>query len=299
MLDDIKIQIFIASFNRPIYLKEAIHSVLNQTAMSLIEIIVSDNSTNDDVQMMMEKDYSSVKYIKRQPSLPVDEHFKAIIGDVTSDFYMIFHDDDIMHSQLVENLYNKLLNDLNLVAIGANGWYYFEEKKIIPTIYFSLFKKTHFKNPVSFVQKYLIGLGVAPFSGYMYRSSVYNKSFINFDDGGKYSDLTFLLKGFDFGSLLWLNTPMMYYRIHNNNDSGQVSFSDRDKLIKFLTEKIQLQKNSLLIKLYQMHDYNVLFKQYITQYSAKSDLSQAIIFIHAGKHNLNNSTNDHPKIKEQ
>ncbi len=28
-----------------------------------------------------------------------------------------------------------------------------------------------------------------------------------------------------------------------------------------------------------MHDYNVLFKQYITQYSAKSDLSQAIIFI--------------------
>jgi glycosyltransferase involved in cell wall biosynthesis len=276
-----KIQVFIASFNRPEYLRESIDSVLGQTAISMIEIIVSDNSTNDDVQMMMETDYSSLKYIKRQPSLPADEHFKAIISDVTSEFYMIFHDDDIMHPQLVENLYNELFNDLNLVAVSANGCYYFPEKKSLPTIYFSWLKKIHFKNPVNFVKKYLIGLGVAPFSGYMYRSSVYTKSFINKEDGGKHSDVSFLVKGLDFGAILWLNRPLMYYRIHGSNDSATISFVDREKIVNFVTQNTAIKPSSFLVDLYRMHDYNVILKYYIMRHDlkiSKRDLKRAVIF---------------------
>ena len=273
-----EIQVFIASYNRAKYLKEAINSVLDQTAASIIELIISDNSTNNDVQEMMAKDYSSIKYVRRTPSLPSADHFKAIISDVTSDFYMIFHDDDVMHPQLLECLYNELTINSNLVAASANGWYYYPQKNIIQIIYFSLYNKQKFDNPFAFINKYLIGLGVAPFSGYMYKSSVYRKSFICSEDGGKYGDVSFLLKGLDYGSILWLNKPLMYYRIHDNNDSGQISFDDREKIIKYFIEKIKIRERSLLIKLYRMHDYNVIIKHYIACRVNNGDVKKAIYY---------------------
>ncbi len=281
MCNNNKIQVFIASYNRAKYLKEAIDSILSQTIISLIEIIVSDNSTNNDVQVMMANDYSYLKYIRREPSLPVWDHFKAIVNEVATGFYMIWHDDDIMHPEMVQSLYTELISDSSLVAVSTNGWYYHPYKKTIHTIYYSIFEKCRFDNRVAFINKYLIGLGVAPFPGYMYRSSVYIQSFIDNEDGGKYSDVSFLVKGLDFGAILWLNRPLMYYRIHGYNGSATISFVDREKIVNFVTQNTAIKPISFLVGLYRMHDYNVILKYYITRHDlkiSKRDLKCAIIF---------------------
>ena len=90
-----KIQVFIATYNRPQMVGVAIDSVLSQSFKDL-DVIVSDNSTNDQTQNKIEASYlSELTYIRRTPTLSPADHGNKILGEVDSDYYMIFHDDDI------------------------------------------------------------------------------------------------------------------------------------------------------------------------------------------------------------
>ena len=266
-----EVQVFIASYNRSYYLRETINSVLAQTYIGLIDLIVSDNSTNDDVQVMMEKEYSSVKYVRRVPSLSVDQHFRAIICEVTSEFYMIFHDDDIMLPDMIESLYTKLINAPELMAVGSNAWYYYPDKDY-EVKSFVCFEDISFRDKYKFTKKYLLGLGVSPFPSYMYRASVYKERFVDINDGGKYFDFSFILKGLDYGSILWLCKPLMRYRRHDSNDSNSIAFGDREKIIKYIVDHVGIKKKSIWITLYRMHDYNNILISYFVYH--KTDLSR-------------------------
>jgi glycosyltransferase involved in cell wall biosynthesis len=63
------VQIFIATYNRPLLLEAAINSTLNQDFDSF-EVIISDNSTNDETEKLISRFRDNrLKYIKRRPSL--------------------------------------------------------------------------------------------------------------------------------------------------------------------------------------------------------------------------------------
>ena len=58
-----KIQVFILTHNRPTKIQFSIDSVLKQTYKN-IELIISDNSTNEDTEKLLAKNYfNKFKYI--------------------------------------------------------------------------------------------------------------------------------------------------------------------------------------------------------------------------------------------
>ncbi|WP_249685429.1 glycosyltransferase family 2 protein, partial [Bacillus velezensis] len=60
-----KVSILIRAYNRPHYLELALKSALNQTSEN-IEIIISDDSTNDEVKVMIHpylKEYNYITYV--------------------------------------------------------------------------------------------------------------------------------------------------------------------------------------------------------------------------------------------
>ena len=60
------VSVLIPTYNRPRYFEEALCSVLEQTYPN-IEIIVGDDSTNDETEKVLQKylcDHSNITYIK-------------------------------------------------------------------------------------------------------------------------------------------------------------------------------------------------------------------------------------------
>ena len=73
-------------------------------------------------------------------------------------------------------------------------------------------------------------------------------------NGGKYSDVSFLVELISAGPILWISEPLIKYRIHSTNDSANVSFVDLIKISLFFVRNsptlifyilIYLIKNSI------------------------------------------------------
>ena len=89
------VTVLLPVYNAQDYLKQSIDSILGQTFTDF-ELIISDNSTNNLTQKSCEKFTDNrVFYIKRVPTLSGIEHFNTILTEVSCDYFMIFHDDDI------------------------------------------------------------------------------------------------------------------------------------------------------------------------------------------------------------
>ena len=96
--------IYVLTRNRSDLLIETLNSIINQTYKKFY-LIVSDNSINDTTKSVLDiypyKD--SLKYIKRDGTLTGIEHLNLILSEVNTKYLMMFHDDDIMLPDMIEN----------------------------------------------------------------------------------------------------------------------------------------------------------------------------------------------------
>jgi glycosyltransferase involved in cell wall biosynthesis len=250
------IQIFILSYNRPDYLRVALQSLLNQSDLELFDIIVSDNSSKDEVESMMNTEFCEIKCLRRSPSLSSSEHFVSVLQDVSSEYFMLFHDDDIMEPQMVRSLYDVIMNNPNIVSVACNGWYYKNSTQKV----FGILPQENdcvFRQGSELIKKYLNLQGVAPFSGYLYKTSAYKTpdGFLALNKCGKHSDVAFIAVGFASGNIVWLANKLMYYRLHDNNDSGTLNESDVNLLLKYFIEMSYVKKSSWALSAYKMNNF--------------------------------------------
>lgn len=229
--------------------KLALSSLLNQSYTDY-EVYVSDNS--DDLlfsnyvnELLNER--INLKYIFRNNKLNGIEHINSVIDEsMLFDFVMIFHDDDILHPDFLENIVKlNEIDDINLAAIAINSL-------VIKNNFVTNKRITCYKNNRKvFSKKDLVdsyfcydSKGVPPFPGYLYRTSMLKNTRLHIKNGGKHSDLTFLIDILENGYFLWLEKPLMSYRIHMNNDSKTFSENDRESLFAFLNNNLLLTKNA-------------------------------------------------------
>ena len=246
------LQIYILSRNRPQYLRESLSSVLNQSNKN-IEVIVSDNSDNNEVEEMLNKEFTNVRYIRRFPALDPFTHFSTVLNEACTEYLVMFHDDDVLQYEYADTLLSCLEADSTIAAISCNAtilrnnqasWEYFAPngrgnlRLVTPedllNQYFSLSHK-----------------GPTPFPGYMYRRALLKGLYLNPNEGGKYSDVSFILKIVSRGPIVWLDKPLMQYRIHEHNDSKQESVGDRLSLLRYVRTSLRLSSENALIEQYR------------------------------------------------
>jgi hypothetical protein len=68
----------------------------------------------------------------------------------------------------------------------------------------------------------------------MYRVNCIKGLSLKPEDGGKYADVSFLLKVLNRGDFLWDCRILMHYRIHEKSDTATVKFGDYIKLRNYL-----------------------------------------------------------------
>ncbi len=251
------IQVFIATYNRPDLVVKSIHSVLQQSYKNL-EIVVSDNSTDHATQEIIQRDFSDkVNYIRRVPSVDGIAHLNLILKEVSADFFMIFHDDDTMHPDMVETLYRKIHSDSSVAAVAANARIIKGSEFTDKTSFSSRIPSVCITTPDEMAYPYLCSNRIAPFPSYMYRKEVTQKITMDSTQGGKYSDVSFLMKVVRSGKVIWVNPPQMDYYIHATQDSHTNDFLARLRLIYFISQNTNFKLRSKKMRNYRlMNVYN-------------------------------------------
>ena len=99
--------IAIPTYNRKNLLKRALDSVLMQMD-SRVEIIVSDNASDDGTKEMMEQDYPQVRYSRNEKNVGGEANFLKCCNLVNGKYFILFGSDDV----LIENSLKKILDFL-------------------------------------------------------------------------------------------------------------------------------------------------------------------------------------------
>ena len=247
------IQVYILSRNRPDYLRVTLDSLLKQNHSPIkFEIIVSDSSDNDDVCNMIDEDYAykNIKYIRRSGVTSHMGHTQLVVSELNSEYSVIFHDDDILHPDYMIDMSSFLNNNENIVAVGCNGMNFknntSDPKNLLDAklrIY-NLSSPIKFNNEKEFLERYLPGNGGnASLPSYMYRTKYLKQAMIKAPFRGKHFDVGILSSLLNYGTIVWLKKPLVYYRWHTSNLSITESIPERIALLNYMKKK-GVEKNS-------------------------------------------------------
>jgi glycosyltransferase involved in cell wall biosynthesis len=247
------IQVFILTHNRPHFLSRAVASVLSQTNVEF-ELVISDNSSNDLTRDLILKDYSgSVEYRRRIPELQPIDHLNVVLSEVESDYFMMFHDDDVMHKNLVGILHREMKDKPKLMAVGANAIRWNNSHRI------GLSMARHRRDvlltsPDEIASTYMKRYANVPFPSYMYRIAVAEKVRFNFAHGGKYADVAFMMDISMLGNILMKAEPLMDYHVHSGQDSQSSNFLDKLSLMSHIQKMTQIKRTDKLMKRYRVEN---------------------------------------------
>ena len=97
-----RITAFIVTYNRVEYLKKAIHSVLNQTCRDF-ELIILDNCSTDGTEEYVKSlNDERITYIRHEKNIGGGGNITYAFAHCRGDYFAVFHDDDVLHNNLLE-----------------------------------------------------------------------------------------------------------------------------------------------------------------------------------------------------
>jgi glycosyltransferase involved in cell wall biosynthesis len=270
-----KLDVFLLCHNRPKLAKKTILSILQQKNQNF-KLTISDNSTNNEMELMVSNEFPEINYIRRRPSTPALDHFNQCLSEISHEYFCLFHDDDIMLPEYTESIQQAIQAFPETIAFGANALIELKGKlQEKPSFTFTAPFKFITK-PQDLLKLYFgrYQSGIAPFPGYVYkRSALKELKFNNF--GGKYSDVIWLLKITEQNHITWITKPLFIYRIHGDNDGLIESPKDRLKFLSFLKRNPSLSNPQLIA------DYRFfLYKKILSSKSRINNTKQLKILNH-------------------
>src|SRR5579871_2523483 len=106
------VSVLIPTYNRPVFFERALKSVLAQTYKN-IEIIIGDDSTNDETQTLV-RGYArrapNIRYEHNRPKLGGVDNFRRCQERARGQFLNYLMDDDLFHPQKIETMAKVLQN---------------------------------------------------------------------------------------------------------------------------------------------------------------------------------------------
>jgi glycosyltransferase involved in cell wall biosynthesis len=252
--------IFIQCHNRPAYARCAIESALRQTNHNF-KLVVSDNSSNDELQDLVRAEFPAIDYRRRPSTLTSIQHFSTSIAETDTEFLCLFHDDDLLEPDYVDAMLKAIASHPDAVAYGCNANIMNQDGSAQGQCFESENQYIVIKNPRALAGRYFSRFpnGFAPFPAYIYRTSVIKEIPINPQAGGKYSDFTWLLEISKTGAIVWNGRKLIRYRLHATNDSGTESTRDRFRLLGYLKlNRASVGQN--IINDYRFFLYKKLYK---------------------------------------
>ena len=118
-MNEVLITIAIPTYNRKILLKRAIDSILSQKYDCEIEVLVSDNASDDGTDKMMINEYPNVSYFRNDSNIGADANFANCLKKANGKYTLLLGSDDVLVESTLNKLCEFLKNDeFNLVFLN-------------------------------------------------------------------------------------------------------------------------------------------------------------------------------------
>lgn len=219
------VSILIPSYNRPKFLEIALESAIKQTYKN-IEIIICDDSTNDEVFSMIEnytKKYDNIRYYKNKKNIGQFENDLKLIELSRGDYINFLMDDDVFESNKIEMMMECYLSDNNneIKLVTSHRQLIDEIGNRLPDILATtkLLEEDNILNGIDFGNFVLInGLNcIGEPTTPLFRKKDLIEPFGVFNDR-KYGcnvDLATWLNLLSEGKIVYLSKTLSYFRIHS------------------------------------------------------------------------------------
>ncbi len=115
--------IAIPTYNRKNFLKKALDSILCQMD-DRVEILVSDNVSDDGTEEMMKKEYPQIRYSRNSENVGVDKNFLICCNLARGKFFILLGSDDIVIEGVVAKILDFLEHNPECSAVFMNHAFY-------------------------------------------------------------------------------------------------------------------------------------------------------------------------------
>ena len=85
----------------------------------------------------------------------------------------------------------------------------------------------------------------------MYRTKFLKQAMLKIPVTGKHADVLILSSHTNYGTIAWLAKPLMYYRIHDSNDTVIEQITSSISLFNYMKKK-GVKKNSMKLQLFKV-----------------------------------------------
>lgn len=253
------ISVCIPTYNNIVYLKKTLDSVVSQKNVN-IEIVISDDSTTDDVKNLVEKyqsRYSNIIYFRNIPALGAPNNWNESISRSKGDYIKIMHHDEWFVDNLALYKYLEVINGkFKTIAFCSSYLLRGDKKQLILASDLELIKIR--KRPTDLLFKNSFG---SPSSLFISR-----KDLIEFDN-----NLTWLVdveyyvrllsNGFSFE---YITAPLYCSVLDSHNITNECLFNTELQLEEYAyLYKKYLLKNNFFMKIYFVR---IIYKILLTTY---------------------------------
>jgi glycosyltransferase involved in cell wall biosynthesis len=236
--------ICILTYNRPKYLLECINSILNQTFQNF-RVVILDNASELNYSEVLNC-YSDPRIIYRRhkTNMGAAGNMSLALNEYTDGKYsMFFHDDDLMHPQLLATGISILENNKDIVFVSS----LFQAFKEIPTPFqkHSPITSIQYCNKSETIENFLKGMPVH-FGSTIFRNESLKNKPLEYDKYSKICDRPFLLGLLENGKkCAIIKEPLVLYRLHDSQDSkiGELSGDNIIELYKTYRESYKFQQS--------------------------------------------------------
>ncbi len=208
------ISIAMATYNGSLYIPSQLDSIINQTHKNIEIIIVDDCSSDDTVSIILQyqKQHTNIKLIQNQTNMGVVKTFAQAISLCEGDYIALSDQDDVWFSNKLEKL---LANIGDNLLIHSDAVLVDDNMQVIANSNITQTKKDRYK--AEFVD-YLISTSVTGCT------ALFPKKLLDLalpiPDGFYIHDHYLAIVASFYGTVKFLDEPLVYYRQHGNNAIG-------------------------------------------------------------------------------
>lgn len=227
------VSILIPTFNRPHYFEQALKSALEQSYEN-IEVIVCDDSTNDETYNMIKpytQKHSNLRYFKNETRLPGKGigNAQKCLGLATGEYINYLMDDDLFHRDKIARMLPFFLeqDDISLVT-SYRGIIDKDGNRLAPIpSSIQLFNKTTIMDGKAlgkFILKYLLNVVGEP-TTVLFRKKDIEGIFGSYS-GKQYRclvDLAMWLTLLYKGKAVYIPDTLSFFRVHPGQNTDDVS----------------------------------------------------------------------------
>ena len=253
-----ELTIFITTFERPKYLEECLINLSKQTYKKF-KVIILDNSEKINYKNILTHNYNfEILYKRNEKNIgSVKNLFQAFNWEIDTDYFMIFHDDDLMHKYFLQICIDILKTNTQIAWVASNAA---KEN-------FNQNKKIRYKQKL-LSKKQLVN-SILSRLDFTYSSLIYNKKNLNklnldiyYDKYSIIHDRPLIIDLIKKNKLVCIiEEKLIYYRIHNDQDSKtsylNISIENQLNLYKYYKDNINKQPFNL-IKFYLFVANNII-----------------------------------------